>query len=299
MPLVLADFKLILIWFKGEFMQTTDIQPTDISKTANTTLPRSVNLWSKVPEVTTFFWIIKVMATTVGETAADFLNTNLHLGLSGTTLVMGILLVFALITQFRTKKYVPSIYWVAIVLISVIGTLITDNLTDNLGLSLWASSGLFAVALVATFFAWYKNEGTLSIHSIFTPRREAYYWLAILFTFALGTATGDLMAEKLQLGYFSSAVIFAVMIGLVVVGQVFLKLSPILSFWLAYILTRPLGASIGDFLSQSKDAGGLGLGTTTTSLIFLAGILALTIYLTISKKDQIAAPAVVPQDGVK
>lgn len=252
---------------------------------------RPLNLWSKVPEVTAFFWIIKVLATTVGETAADYLNTTLHLGLTGTTLVMSIFLVASLVVQFRTKKYVPGVYWLAIVFISVVGTLITDNLTDHFGLSLWISSGLFAAALSATFFAWYRREGTLSIHSIYTPRREAFYWLTILFTFALGTATGDLMAEKLSLGYLPSAFIFAAMIGAVALVQRLGHLSPILTFWLAYILTRPLGASIGDFLSQDKDLGGLGLGTTTTSIIFLLGILALTLYLTVTKKDQITAEA--------
>lgn len=250
---------------------------------------RPLNLWSKVPEVTAFFWIIKVLATTVGETAADYLNATLHFGLTGTTLVMSVFLILALIAQFRTQKYVPSVYWLAIVFISVVGTLITDNLTDHFHLSLWVSSGLFAAALAATFFAWYRREGTLSIHSIYTPRREAFYWLTILFTFALGTATGDLMAEKLALGYLPSAFIFAAMIGAVALVQNLGRLSPILTFWLAYILTRPLGASIGDFLSQDRDFGGLGLGTTTTSLLFLVGILLLTGYLTVSKKDQMTA----------
>ncbi|WP_425144968.1 hypothetical protein [Deinococcus sp.] len=248
-------------------------------------------LWSKVPEITLYFWIIKVLATTVGETAADYLNTNFHLGLTGTSLIMGVLLIIALIFQFRSKRYVPGIYWTTIVFISVVGTLITDNLTDNLGLSLWVSTDLFASALAITFFVWYRREGTLSIHSIFTPRREAYYWCAILFTFALGTATGDLMAEKLSLGYLLSAVIFAAMIAAVALSQRLLRLSPILTFWLAYILTRPLGASIGDLLSQDKDLGGLGLGTTITSLIFLAAILVFTVYLTLSRKDQIVSPA--------
>lgn len=257
--------------------------------TVNAPSARPADLWSKVPEVTAFFWIIKVLATTVGETAADYLNTALHFGLTGTTLVMSVFLILALVAQFRTRRYVPAIYWLTIVFISVVGTLITDNLTDHFSVSLWVSSGLFAAALAATFFAWYRREGTLSIHSIFTPRREAFYWLTILFTFALGTATGDLMAEKLSLGYLPSALLFAGMIGVVALVQRLGRLSPVLTFWLAYILTRPLGASIGDYLSQDKDLGGLGLGTTTTSLIFLAGILLLTGYLTVSKKDQVAA----------
>jgi uncharacterized membrane-anchored protein len=246
---------------------------------------------SKVPEVTIYFWVIKIMATTVGETAADFLNTNLHLGLTGTTLVMSVLLAGVLVAQFRARRYVPQVYWLAVVLISVVGTLITDNLTDHFGVSLWVSSALFAVALVVTFGVWYANERTLSIHSIYTTRREAFYWLAILFTFALGTAAGDLVAEQLSLGYWKSALMFGAVIGLVVVAWKYARLDAVLAFWLAYILTRPLGASIGDFLSQPTENGGRGLGTAGTSAIFLATILAVVVYLAKTKKDQIAVPA--------
>jgi uncharacterized membrane-anchored protein len=245
---------------------------------------------SKVPEVTLYFWIIKIMATTVGETAADFLNTNLGLGLTGTTCVMGALLIAVLVFQFRAKRYVPPIYWLAVVLISVVGTLITDNLTDHFGISLWVTSIVFAVALIITFAVWYSNERTLSIHSIYTTRREAFYWLAILFTFALGTAAGDLVAEQLNLGYWKSALMFAAVIGLVVAAWKYARLNAVLAFWLAYILTRPLGASIGDFLSQPTADGGRGLGTAGTSAIFLATILALVIYLVRSKKDQLVVP---------
>jgi uncharacterized membrane-anchored protein len=150
---------------------------------------------SKVPEVTAYFWIIKVLCTTVGETAADFLNTKFNLGLTGTSVIMGILLVIALIFQFRAKKYIPSIYWLAVVLISVFGTFITDNLTDHFGISLKVTTVIFAILLAVTFSWWYAKEKTISIHSITTIRREAFYWLAVLFTFALGTATGDLVAE--------------------------------------------------------------------------------------------------------
>ncbi len=243
--------------------------------------------WSKVPEVTAFFWIIKVLCTTVGETAADYLNGALHFGLSGTTLVMSVLLAAALALQFRTRRYVPWVYWLTIVFISVVGTLITDNLTDHFGVSLWVSTGIFSVALALTFLAWYHREHTLSIHSIFTPRREAFYWLTILFTFALGTAAGDLMAEKLSLGYLPSLGIFAGLMVLVFAAQRLFRISPVVSFWLAYILTRPLGATVGDWLSQGRSDGGLGLGSTNTSFIFLILILLLTIYLTLSRKDQI------------
>ena len=241
----------------------------------------------KVPEVTLFFWIIKVLATTIGETAADYLNTNLNLGLTGTSLVMGALLVVVLIVQFSLKKYVPMVYWTGIVLVSVVGTLITDNLTDNFHVSLLTCTIGFAVALMATFAAWYASEKTLSIHSIYTTQREAFYWLAVLFTFALGTAAGDLFAEGLDIGYWKSGLIFAGVIAVIALAHFYFKLDAILSFWMIYILTRPLGASIGDFLSQDKDAGGLALGTMTTSAIFLVAIVAVIAYLTVTHRDQI------------
>lgn len=242
---------------------------------------------SKVPEVTIYFWLIKIMATTVGETGADFLSTNLHLGLTATTLVMSALLAVGLAFQFRARKYVPAIYWLAVVLISVVGTLITDNLTDNFGVSLKLTTALFAIMLAATFSVWYANEKTLSIHSIYTRRREAYYWLAILFTFALGTAAGDLVAETLNLGYWKSAIMFGVAIAVITAAWRYLELDAILAFWLAYILTRPLGASLGDFLSQPRGDGGLGLGTVITSALFLGTILAVVAYLTNTRKDQV------------
>lgn len=235
-----------------------------------------------------YFWIIKVLCTTVGETAADFLNTNLHLGLTGTTFVMGSLLIITLIFQFALKRYVAGIYWLAVVLISIVGTLITDNLTDNFGVSLETTAIVFGVVLAAIFAAWYACEKTLSVHTIYTMRREAFYWLAILFTFALGTAAGDLAAEKLNLGYMVSAIIFGALIAVVAVAHKGFKLNAVLAFWIAYILTRPLGASLGDYLSQSHNDGGLGLGTVLTSAFFLIAILITVTYLTITKKDAVA-----------
>ena len=249
---------------------------------------------NKVPEVTLLFWVIKILCTTVGETAADFLNTNLHLGLTGTTCVMGALLAISLLIQFRGRKYVPGIYWVTVVLISVVGTLITDNLTDNLGVSLVVTTVVFAVALVLTFVAWYAKEKSLSVHTIVSTRREAFYWLAILFTFALGTAAGDLTAEKSGLGYMLSALLFGGLIAVVAFAHFRLKLSATWSFWIAYILTRPLGASLGDYLSQPHVQGGLNLGTVVTSALFLSLILGLVIYLAMKPRD--LAPAVAGPD---
>ncbi|MDE2173495.1 MAG: hypothetical protein KGJ31_02785 [Patescibacteria group bacterium] len=258
---------------------------------------------NKVPEVTLYFWIIKVLCTTVGETAADYLNTTLGFGLNGTSVVMGALLIVILFFQFRAKRYTPSIYWLAVVFISVVGTLITDNLTDNLGVSLTTTTTVFAILLAITFAVWFAFEKTLSIHTIFSKRREAFYWLAILFTFALGTAAGDLTAEKFNLGYLTALLIFAGTIAAITAAHYIAKAvlgaehrhassNAVLAFWLAYIMTRPLGASIGDYLSQAQTDGGLGLGTTMTSFIFLGAILALVIFLTLTRKDVITAETV-------
>ena len=246
----------------------------------------SRQMLNKVPEVTLYFWLIKILCTTVGETAADYVNTTLGLGLTGTSIAASVVLVAALVWQFATRRYVPSVYWLAVVLISIVGTLITDNLTDNRGVPLTTTTAVFSIALAATFGWWYASERTLSIHTIFTTRREAFYWLAILFTFALGTAAGDLVSEKASLGYGVATAIFAGAIALVAAGHYLFKVGPVLAFWLAYILTRPLGASIGDGLSQTRHDGGLGLGTTGTSALFCMTILALVTYLTMTKKDQ-------------
>jgi uncharacterized membrane-anchored protein len=251
---------------------------------------------NKVPEVTIFFWVIKILATTVGETAADYLNTNLGLGLTGTSVVMTAVLAAGLVVQFGLRRYVPPVYWLAVVLISVVGTLISDNLVDNFGVSLWTTTIGFSLALIVTFAVWYAKERTLSIHTIYTTRREGFYWAAVLFTFALGTSAGDLVAERAGLGYGTSAVIFGAAIAAVALAHYSLRLDAVLAFWIAYVLTRPLGASIGDYLSQPADAGGLNLGTTGTSAIFLVTIAAVVLYLTITRKDQsdrepLAAPS--------
>jgi uncharacterized membrane-anchored protein len=221
----------------------------------------------------------------VGETAAEFIDWNLNVGLTNTTIIMGILLELSLFIQFRGKKYVPSIYWISVVLLSIFGTLITDNLTDIFEVPLETTTIVFSIALAVIFAAWYKTEKTLSIHSIYTTRREAFYWLAIFFTFALGTAVGDLVAETFDFGYLVTAAIFGAALAVISIAYFKLSLNSVLAFWLAYILTRPLGASIGDYLAQSPDSGGLGLGTLVTSAIFLIAILAAVIYLTFTKKD--------------
>lgn len=239
---------------------------------------------NKVPEVTIFFWIIKIFCTTIGETAADYLNVNLNLGLTGTSIITGVLLIAVLFAQLTAREYKPVRYWLTVAVVSVFGTLVTDNLTDKAHVALEKSATIFAVLLALTFLVWFGFERTLSIHRIFTRRREVFYWTAVLFSFALGTATGDLMAEVLGLGYLTTGLIVVGLIAATAVASRF-KLNPILSFWIIYILTRPLGASIGDYLSQPRSNGGLALGTTVTSAIFLAGILAIVGYLSVSKAD--------------
>jgi len=246
----------------------------------------------KVPQVTIFFWIIKVLCTTVGETFADYLNNTLGFGLNGTTVFTVIALAIALFFQFRSKSYKPVLYWLVVVLISIAGTLFTDNLTDNLNISLMTSSAVWAVLLALTFGAWYRSEKTLSIHSIYTNKREAFYWLTILFTFALGTGVGDLIAERFDLGYGISFFIFAGVILLISMLWKFNVINHVFAFWAVYVVTRPLGAAIGDQMAQNDPKyGGWGLGTTKTSAIFLAAILSMVIYLVITKKDQIILDA--------
>ncbi|MEU9924043.1 hypothetical protein AB0H51_22595 [Streptomyces griseoluteus] len=241
--------------------------------------------WNKVPEVTAYFWIIKVLCTTVGETAADLLDEKAGLGLTGVSVLMSALLAVVLVVQFRTKAYRAGVYWLAVALISVVGTLISDNLTDNIGVPLETTTAVFAVLLAVAFVVWYRRERTLSIHSIDTTSREAYYWLAVLFTFALGTAGGDLVSERMDLGYWLAAVLFALAIAAVAIAHFALGLDAVWSFWIAYVLTRPLGASIGDYLSQPTGDGGLGFGTVVTSGLFLAVILGLVVYLAVTRKD--------------
>jgi uncharacterized membrane-anchored protein len=247
---------------------------------------------NKVPQLTIYFWIIKIMATTVGETIADMLAVKLNLGLAFSSLVVGAMLLVALIVQFRSRKYLPAFYWLAVVLISVAGTLITDTLVDNLGVPLWVTTTVFTIALCLTFIAWYAVEKSLSVHTIQTTRRELFYWSAILFTFTLGTAGGDLLSEGAHLGYLYSGLLFAGSIALVTLLYFKAGLNDVVAFWIAYILTRPLGASLGDLLSQPKADGGLGLGTVITSVAFLIVIIGLVIFRSRQLNDPVSAEAV-------
>ena len=251
-------------------------------------MPQAVDstILNKVPLVTLFFWIIKVLATTVGETGADFLNFNLGFGLTATSLLAALVLAGFLVIQMRQTRYVPWVYWVTVVFLSIVGTLLTDSMSDTFGISLYVSSAAFAVGLAITFSAWHRSEHTLSIHDITTTRREAFYWAAILFTFALGTAAGDLMSEKLRLGYTIAGLIFGGVIAAILIGLYAQILNPVFAFWSAYILTRPFGASMGDLLTQAHKDGGLEFSTMTVSGVFLLVIVALVAYLTVSGVDR-------------
>lgn len=240
----------------------------------------------RVPLVTGFFWAIKILATTVGETAADFLNTTLGFGLVWTAATAAVLLVITLIAQLRAGRYIPPLYWWTVLLISVAGTLLTDLLTDQLGFPLELSTTIFALALVVVLTAWWRTEGTLSMHSIVTLRRESFYWATILITFALGTAVGDLLAERLRLGYATSLGVFALVIVLIVLARRFRLLGSVAAFWAVYVLTRPLGASLGDLLTADRDEGGLELGVPLVNSVFLVAIIALVAYLTVSGRDR-------------
>ena len=241
---------------------------------------------SKVPEITVWFWVIKILCTTVGESFADWINMTLGVGLHLTAIMFTVVLVVVLAWQLALDRYQPFVYWLTVVLVSVTGTLYTDILTDDLGVPLAFSTSVFAALLAVVFGVWWAKERTLSIHSITTLPRELFYWLAILVTFALGTAAGD---WTLELTGWSPGVAVLLPAGLIVAVVAGWKLgaNSVLSFWLAYILTRPLGANLGDWLGFPNDQQGLGLGVALTSVIFLAAILATVIYLTVTRADVI------------
>ena len=265
--------------------------PREVARVPATSPARRMTarqMLNKVPEITVYFWVIKVLCTTVGETAADYLSDNVGLGLTNTTWVMSAVLVLVLVLAVLAPALRP------VRLLARRGAHQRRRDADHRQpdrqlrrLARDQHDRLSRSRSPSTFAVWYRFERTLSIHTIVTTRREAFYWLAVLFTFALGTAAGDLTAERLGIGYWQSALIFGGMIAVVYVAHVRFALNAILAFWIAYILTRPLGASIGDYLSQPKADGGLGLGTTVTSVIFLSAILATVVFLTITKRDQI------------
>lgn len=251
----------------------------------HTTYKPHISNWiNKVPEVSASFWIIKIMSTTVGETGADFLAVNAGLGQNLTRAAMGALLAAALFMQLRTRRYTPWIYWLTVVLVSIVGTQITDLLTDGLNISLYVSTAGFAVSLAIIFAIWFGVERSLSIHAIFTFRRECFYWAAVLCSFALGTAAGDLATESLGLGFIWGAELFGVLIGLTYISWR-MGGNAVLTFWIGYILTRPFGAALGDWLTQARTYGGLGIGALWTSALFLTMIVILVSKAQLSRHD--------------
>ena len=244
---------------------------------------------NKVPEIIVAFWIVKILSTTVGETFADFLNSNVGLGLWGTIAVTGVALAIALTLQMRLRRYFPPVYWLVVVLVSIVGTLITDALTDVYAVPLLVSTAVFSVALAATFALWYRSEGTLSIHTILTSKREAFYWLAILFTFSLGTAVGDYLSEDVGIGYTRTGLIMVAGILITWLAYKFTSLGEVTAFWAAYIMTRPLGASLGDFLTAPTADGGRGLSTSAVSWLFFAGIVTIVAWMTVRERARKAA----------
>jgi uncharacterized membrane-anchored protein len=248
----------------------------------STTLDPSV-LLSTVPEVTVLFWVTKVLTTGMGETASDFLVRRIDpvvaVGLGAVAFVV------AMTLQLRARRYVPWTYWLAVSMVSVFGTMAADVVHIALGVPYAVSTVVFAVVLAAVFVVWYRTEGTLSIHSIRTRRRELFYWLTVLTTFALGTAAGDLTASTMHLGYFASGVLFAVVIAVPAVAHWRLGLNAITAFWFAYIVTRPLGASFADWLGVPPSRRGLDLGTGPVTLTLALVIAVLVGYLTVTHSD--------------
>ncbi|MDR3687341.1 MAG: hypothetical protein P4L93_10335 [Coriobacteriia bacterium] len=244
-------------------------------------------LISKVPEATVYFWITKVLTTGLGETTSDFLAHRIGPLLAVSLAGVGLLI--ALVAQFLVRRYVAGVYWLVVAMVSVFGTMAADVLHVGLGVPYLVSTAFFIVALAVVFAAWYAAEKTLSIHSIYTRRREAFYWSIVLITFALGTAAGDMTAITLHLGYFASGVLFAVLIAVPAVGYWKFGLNGVFAFWFAYVMTRPLGASFADWLAVPTSRGGLGLGTGPVSLVLTALVVAFVAYLAVAR------PGVEPQ----
>lgn len=254
-----------MVTLAGRMTSTRDIDMTR---------PALTDFLNKVPAITATFWLIKILSTTIGETFADFLAVQVGLGTALTDAVMLAILAVTLVIQLRARRYTPWRYWLTVVLVSIVGTQITDFFTDTLGISLYASTAVFAIVLATVFVVWWQQEGTLAITAIDTPKRERFYWGAILVTFALGTAGGDLATEALSLGFRVGALIFGGLILSVWTARR-LGVNSVLTFWIAYVLTRPLGASLGDLLTQTPAYGGIGLGAGLTSVLFLTVIVAI------------------------
>jgi uncharacterized membrane-anchored protein len=239
-------------------------------------------LAAKVPEITVLFWVIKILTTGMGEAMSDFLGQR-SIPLAGVIGIFGT--IFAFWLQYRRREYHAPTYWFTVMMVAIFGTMAADGVRDGLGLSYAVTTPVFAIAVAVIFTLWYRSEGTLDIHSITTRRRENYYWGAVLATFALGTAAGDLTAYTLHWGFFASLLLFGAIIAVPMVGWWRLRLNPVVAFWAAYVVTRPLGASFADWFSKSHRQTGLGLGDGTVSAIELVVFVALVAYTAITKGD--------------
>ncbi len=238
------------------------------------------DLVNRVATLGILFWVIKIFSTTVGETAADYIAVNLNFGLPKTTVLMGALTIVVIVWNFMQNKYYPPSYWLLIVMMSIEGTLITDYLVDNLGVSLLVLDVVFTIAMVVVFLLWYKKEKSLSIHSINNDSRERFYWIIVLTTFALGTGVGDTVSEYLNVGYAYSLLIFGgifILAGILYYTKI---INAVLAFWIAFIVTRPIGASLGDLFIQEPKDGGLGISITFVNIVFFIVIIGSVIYLT-------------------
>jgi uncharacterized membrane-anchored protein len=237
----------------------------------------------RVPQVTVSFWLIKGLSTAMGESTSDFLVHTITPQLA--VLAGFAAFVIAMVVQFSRARYIAWAYWFAVAMVGVFGTMAADVLHVALGVPYTASTILYGLLLAAIFFTWWRTEGTLSIHSIDTARREAFYWAAVVATFAMGTALGDFTAYTVHLGYFTSALVFALVICVPGIGYRWLRWNPILAFWLGYVITRPLGASIADGLGKPRHVSGLGWGSGPVAAGFSALIVVFVGYLTITRAD--------------
>ena len=244
-------------------------------------------LAAKVPEIALIFWVLKLLTTGMGEAMSDFLGQH-SVPLAAAIGIFG--LTFALWLQLRSSEYRAPVYWFAVMMVAIFGTMAADGIHDGASIPYSVTTPLFAVAVAAVFWFWYRSEGTLSIHSITTRRREVYYWAAVMGTFALGTAAGDLTATSLHLGFFGSVILFAVLISIPALGWRRGWFNPIVAFWAAYILTRPLGASFADWFSKPHAITGLGLGDGTVSLLALIVFVILVAYVATTKRDRQRQP---------
>jgi uncharacterized membrane-anchored protein len=247
---------------------------------------------TKVPEITAIFWVLKLLTTGMGEAMSDFLGEQ-SVPIAGAIGVFGLGL--ALWLQLRQREYRAPVYWFAVMMVAIFGTMAADGIHDGASIPYAVTTPLFGVVVAAVFSLWYRSEGTLSIHSITTRRREGCYWAAVLATFALGTAAGDLTATPLNLGFFPSALLFIGIIAIPAVGWWRLGLNPIVAFWFAYIVTRPIGASFADWLSKSPSITGLGLGDGTVSGLALVVFIALVAYVSVTKLDVQGRPRAAQQ----